>query len=156
MARPHHYRDRAAIWLVRSLPDVLISAPERAVLGLTQVVIGAVFLFRILSAEVVPSSLSLARMVSMAWAITFLISGVAVLLGILTNRRELERLGLALTILGGLSYVALAPFYGSGLSLITAIVFPAIALAAAVRLIVSTASQTITNGIARAERRGST
>lgn len=144
MRPPNYWRDRAALRLIRTLPDVLIAAPERAALAFAMILVGGVIVLRIVSrGDFTPT-----RALAAVWAVALLIGGVAVMGGILADRRPLERLGLWMTVLAG----ATVPLIGA--SAYMTLIFIAIGTSAALRLLVSSASRTITAGIRRGARAG--
>lgn len=128
----------AAARLMAHLPEPVAANPERILINLGCVLIG-------LSAIIGQRSPALDRLWPFPlyeWAVTMLIGGLAVLIGVFRSKRTMERLGLILLLAGCLFYaVLLLVVFGWGGAIVSTIFF-VIAAAKAVRLVVSSAIRT--------------
>lgn len=125
--------DRLAPRVLRLIPNVVAEAPERILINLCCALIG-------LSVIVGTRSPALDRLWPFPlyeWALVMLLGGGAVLVGMFSRRRTLERLGMILVLAGCLFYgvLLLIVFHWGGV--VTAAMFFAIATAKAIRLFTS-------------------
>lgn len=124
--------------ILRTLPDPIISSPERVLLKFAVATIGIGLL---VNAHNRDSTLAAFP----TWAVyelgvTFLLGGTSALIGIFRRTRHLERFGVAATAFASLSYaIAIAVVYGPS-RFAGIIIFGGVALACATRLVVSAAA----------------
>lgn len=137
--------DRLGMKLLYRLPEVLLGAPERVFLALSMVLIGIGIVIAEVTGRLPISSLN--TLVIFELAASFMVGGVCSLYGMHAKKRSIERLGLASTAFAAFSYAAvLAVLYGW--SAITSIlIFLALAGAKVLRLLVSHATQAVTQRV---------
>jgi CHASE2 domain-containing sensor protein len=124
-----------AAWLMRHLPRTIAVHSERVIIN------GAVALIG-LAVLVGNHDGALNRLWPFPlyeWAVTMLVGGVAVLIGMFRDKRSIERLGLILVAVGSLFYAGLLLYAFGSSAIFTAIIFVAIAAAKTIRLVVGSA-----------------
>jgi hypothetical protein len=133
-----HRPDRASMWLLRHLPEVVMTAPERIFLKFAVAMVG----LGILLSGSRPGSIfaGLPRFVVLELGVTFVLGGTAALAGIVSNRRALERLGLAATAFASASYAVTVALLSGWQAATTIVIFIGLAMAALTRLLVSSAA----------------
>lgn len=126
-----------AEWLLRHLPAAVAATPERVLINLSCALIG-------LSVLIGTRSPALNRLYPFPlyeWALTMLVGGLAVLAGMASRRRTLERLGMILISVGCVFYAVLLLVVFGWAGAVTAFIFLAIAAAKAIRLLTSGAAR---------------
>lgn len=138
------------VWaLIWRLPAPLLAAPERILLATLCIVVGGAGLFP----QAQPSTLRslMPEWAVYVWAVTLLLGGLALLVGILRSDRPLERAGLGLTIVGSVTYAVVVTVVVGLPGLVAGLAYLLLAAAYAVRLLVSTAGRQVLEAARREE-----
>lgn len=133
-------RQRAVVWIVSRLHPQLVREPERVILAAAIGLTGASTLLSATEGGAGSLSVLLPVWLIVEWALSLVAGGSFTLIGMFTAQRWLERLGLALTILGCfVNSVALIYVQQTPRAIIIAGIYVAIGLACSIRLLVSSA-----------------
>ncbi len=133
--------DRASMWLLRHLPEVVMTAPERIFLKFAVAMVGVGILLNGSRSGGVFANLP--RFVVLELGVTFVLGGASALAGIILHRRALERLGLAATAFASASYALTVSLLFGWRAATSAIIFVGLMLAALTRLLVSSAASRV-------------
>lgn len=146
-------QERIVGWLATVLPLKIAEAPERVLINVMCVLIGAAVLLSDQSGRLWPP------VVSYVWAVMLIVGGAAALVGYWRNpsgslARPLERLGYLVVGAASLAYGVRALWVVGWAAVPIAGIFLGIAFAKAVRLLVSSAARdsVLRSGEARGER----
>jgi len=132
---------RISLWLINRLPPILVRETERVILSITVTLVGLTSLMA--TSESGSVSRVLPRWALIEWSITLLLGGAFTLVGMFRGKRMIERVGIALTAVGSITYAATLMAIGPVRGKVIALVFFAIAFACLIRMASSTAANAI-------------
>lgn len=142
---PSQMADRLGMKLLYRLPEVLLAAPERVFLAVAMFLVGVGIVVNEVT-ERLPIS-ALPTLIVLELAASFMVGGFCSLYGMHSKKRSIERLGLASTAFAAVSYAAvLAVLYGWP-AIFSVLIFLALAGAKVLRLLVSHATQVVTQRV---------
>lgn len=128
--------------VLRLLPEVVMTAPERIFLKFAVILVGIGVLANANNPKHPLSQIP--TWVVFELSLTLIIGGTAALIGIVLQKRPAERFGLAATAFGSASYaLTLALHLGFPQAASSVVIFAGLAVASGVRLLVSSAASRV-------------